>query len=146
MTFRPPFRHNPNFQPLCYEVRCVLDFTGIATPEELDGEPLLQMAILLSYRESGRMRVVIWAHENMFADATFEARYADSTMGGMDKWGHQRFCGYLEFLSGWSIGKPISFIDDLSSFEPVPQFSQQAQEILAFSDLGITRKSGEAVH
>ncbi|MGO1162297.1 hypothetical protein ACTOV4_10110 [Brucella sp. C7-11G] len=122
-----------------------MDFTGIATPEELDGEPFQQMAVLLSYRESGRMRVVIWAHENMFADATFEALYADSTMGGMDKWGHRRFCEYLEFLSSWSIGKPISFIEDLSSFEPVPQFSQKAQEILAFSELDSMRKAGEVL-
>jgi len=146
MTMRPPFRRNPHFTPLCYEIPVVLDFTEIATPEELDGEPLQQMALLLAYRESGRMRVVIWAHEHMFADSTFKALYADSAMGGMDKWGHREFCEYLEFLSGWSIGKPISFIEGLSSFEPVPQLSQDAQKILAFSELGIARKSGESTH
>ncbi len=140
------FHRNPKFKPLCYEIPCVLDFTGRATLDELDGEPLQQMALLLSYRESGRMRVVIWAHENMFSDSTFEARYADSAMGSMDKWDHRKFCEYLEFLSSWTIGKPVSFIEGLSNFEPVPDFSQKAQEILAFSELGRARKSGEAVH
>lgn len=145
MTLLPPFRRNPDFAPLCYEIPVVLDFSHIATEDELGGEPLIQQALLLAYRESGRMRVVIWAHENMFSDSTFEAAYADSRMGGMDQWSHREFCEYLEFLSGWTIGKPISFTTN-TSFEPVPQFSQRAQEIFAFSELGILRKSGEAVH
>ncbi|KAB2673079.1 hypothetical protein F9K77_07100 [Ochrobactrum sp. LMG 5442] len=145
MTHRPPFRRNPDFAPLCYEIPVVLDFEGIATLDELGGEPLRQLATLLAYRESGRMRVVIWAHERMFSDSTFKAVYADSAMGGIDKWGHREFCEYLEFLSSWSIGKPISFTTD-TSFDPVAEFSQKAQEILAFSELGILRKSGETVH
>lgn len=145
-TYRHPFRRDPDFAPLCYEIPVVLDFSGIATLDELGGEPLQQLAILLAYRESGRVRVVIWAHERMFSDSTFEAAYADSAMGGMDKWGHREFCQYLEFLSSWSIGKPISFIEGLSSFEPVPEFSKRAQEIFAFSELGIARKAGESVH
>ncbi|KAB2720375.1 hypothetical protein [Brucella intermedia] len=149
MTPRPPFRRNPDFAPICYEIPCVLDFSHIATQDELGGEPPIQQALLLAYRESGRMRVVIWAHGRMFSDSTFEAAYADTHMGsfkgGIDNWSHREFCEYLEFLSGWTIGKPISFTTD-TSFEPVPQFSQRAQEIFAFSELGIARKSGEAVH
>ena len=145
MTLRPPFRRDPDFKPLCYEIPVILDFTGIAALDELGGEPLIQQALLLAYRESGRVRVVIWAHENMLSDATFEARFADSRMGGMDMWDHREFLEYLEFLSSWTIGKPISFMAD-TSFEPIPEFSQHAQEIIAFSELGIARKCGEAVH
>lgn len=145
MTSRPPFRHNSDFTPLCYETPVVLDFTDIATAEELDGEPLQQQALLLSYRESGRMRIIIWAHENMFADWTFEARYADSAMGNMDNWSHQRFCEYLEFLSSWKIGKPIFFTED-ASFDPVLAFSQKAQEIIAYSDFTTPRNPRGTVH
>nr|WP_278423046.1 hypothetical protein [Brucella anthropi] len=146
MTMRPPFRRNPNFQPLCYEIPVVLDFEGIATLDELGGEPLQQMALLLAYRESGRMRVLIYAHENMMSDWQFEAAYADSRMGGMDEWSDEEFCDYLAFLSRWKIGTPISFITGVSDFDPVPEFSQKAQGILAFSELDRARKSGEAVH
>ncbi|HHV68553.1 MAG TPA: hypothetical protein GXX48_13030 [Ochrobactrum intermedium] len=146
MTPRPPFRRNPNFKPLCYEIDVVLDFEGIATPEELDGEPLQQMALLLAYRESGRMRVLIWAHENMMSDWQFEAAFADSRMGGMDEWSDEEFCDYLAFLSRWKIGTPISFIEGVSDFDPVPEFSRKAQEILAISELDRARKAGEMVH
>lgn len=143
---RPPFRCDPHFQPLCYEIPVVLDFTGIATPEELDGEPLQQMALLLAYRESGRMRVLIWAHENMMSDWQFEAAFSDSRMGGMDEWSDEEFCDYLAFLSRWKIGTPISFIERISDFDPVPEFSRKAQEILAISELDRARKAGEMVH
>lgn len=142
---RPPFRHTPNFKLLCYEVPVVLDFTDVASAEELAGEPFQQQALLLSYRESGRMRVIIWAHEKMFSDWTFEARFADSAMGDMDSWDHRRFCDYLQFLSGWKIGKPIFFTED-TSFDPVPTFSQKALEIFAYSDLLTAQKAGETVH
>ncbi len=143
---RPPFRRNPNFQPLCYEIPVVLDFSGIATLDELGGEPLQQLALLLAYRESGRMRVLIYAHENMLSDWQFEAAYADSRMGGMDEWSDEEFCDYLAYLSRWKIGTPISFIEGVSNFDPVPGFSQKAQEILAISELDSARKSGETVH
>lgn len=150
MTPRLPFRRNPDFKPLCYEIPCVLDFTGRATLDELGGEPLQQLATLLAYRESGRMRVVVWAHEKMWSEQAFEALWADSHMGsfqgGIDKWDDQTFCEYLEFLSSWTMGKPISFIEELSSFDPVPKFSQKAQEILAITELSRARKSGEMVH
>ncbi len=142
---RPPFRRTSNFTPLCYEIPVVLDFTDIATDEELDGEPFQQQALLLSYRESGRMRVIIWAHETMFSDWTFEARYTDSAMGNRDRWDHRRFCEYLEFLSSWEIGKPIFFTED-ASFDPVPAFSQKAQEIIAYSDFTIPHNPRETVH
>lgn len=145
MTSRPPFRHTPDFKPLSYEIPVVLDFTDIATIEELAGEPFQQQALLLAYRESGRMRVIIYAHENMFADWTFEARYADSAMGNMDGWDHRRFCEYLEFLSGWKIGKPICFIDGIG-FDPVPVFSETAQAIFAYSDFTTPVNPRETVH
>lgn len=142
---RPPFLYNPAFKPLRYEIPVVLDFTDIASAEELDGEPFQQQALLLAYRKSGRMRVIIYAHENMFADWTFEARYADSRMGDIDSWSHQRFCEYLEFLSNWTIGKPICFIDGVG-FDPVSVFSEKAQAIIAYSDFTTLNKPRETVH
>lgn len=130
MTFHPRarFRRDPNFRPLCYEIPVLMNFEGVATIEEIGGEPLRQPALLLVYRESGLFHVVIWAHEKMFAVWTFEARYADSYMSKADQWDHRKFCEYVEFLSSWSIGKPITFYRE-TQFQPVPKFSDKALEV-----------------